>query len=268
MSTKVILISGASRGFGRAAATALAAAGHRVFGTSRRPTDAEAPPGVILLPLDVRSDDSVHKCVQMVLAQAGRLDVLVNNAGYSLLSALEETPVEAAQQLFDTNFFGVMRLTNAVLPHLRAQRSGLILNVGSLSGRVGVPFMGIYSASKHALVGYSEALLMELRPLGIHVTLLEPGNFRTDIAFERPATRIADYDGPRDRAAAAEERYVRGGAPPDRVAEAIVRIVATPSPPARVTVAHGPERLTPWMRRFLPNALVYRATRWLYRLDE
>ncbi len=252
--SRVILITGASRGFGAAAARLLSQRGHRVYGTSREPASANAE-GFTLLPLDVREDDSVQRCVKTVLNQAGRLDTLINNAGVALGGALEEATAEEARQLFETNFFGIIRMTNAVLPAMRAARSGQIINISSLAGLVGVPYLGLYAASKHALEGYSASLRYELHRYGISVSLIEAGNYRTSIRFTFPAQRIPDYDGIREQATAVHDADVRDGHPPDPVARLIVRVVESRHPRLRYIAAEGIESGVPFMRRFFPDAL-------------
>lgn len=147
-SQRVVLITGASSGVGQSAARLLAQRGYKVFGTSRNPASAESIPAVEMLPLDVRADDSVRACVEAVSSGAGRLDVLINNAGHELAGAVEEVSLAEARDQFETNFFGVVRMVNAVLPSMRQQKGGHIINVGSLSGLSPIPFLGIYSASK------------------------------------------------------------------------------------------------------------------------
>lgn len=252
--SRVILITGASRGFGAAAARLLSQRGHRVYGTSREPASANAE-GFTLLPLDVREDDSVQRCVKTVLNQAGRLDTLINNAGVALGGALEEATAEEARQLFETNFFGIIRMTNAVLPAMRAARSGQIINISSLAGLVGVPYLGLYAASKHALEGYSASLRYELHRYGISVSLIEAGNYRTSIRFTFPAQRIPDYDGIREQATAVHDADVRDGHPPDPVARLIVRVVESRHPRLRYVATEGIESGVPFMRRFFPDAL-------------
>lgn len=250
---KTVLITGASAGIGQAAARALAAAGFRVFGTSRSPHGDED--GVEMLELDVRLDDSVTRCVAAVVARAGGIDVLINNAGIEYVGIAEETSMEDARAVFETNFFGVVRMTNAVLPHMRARRRGRIINVGSLAAWVGEPGEAFYSASKRALAGYTEALRHEVWPLGIDVVLVEPGAFRTGIippASSDQAGAIRDYDEVR-RAALRTLRaaLVRGG-DPRTAAEALVRIAQVPSPRLRYgTGAEG--RWIPLARVLLPQ---------------
>src|SRR5262245_29150488 len=168
----VILITGASSGVGQATALLLAKSGYRVFGTSRTATGSH--PEFEMMPLDVRNDASVKACVDAVLTRAGRLDVLINNAGHEMAGAVEELSLDESKAEFETNFFGVVRLVKAVLPIMRRQKQGRIINVSSLSGRTSIPFLGIYSASKFALEGYTEALRHEVKPFNIHVSLAEP----------------------------------------------------------------------------------------------
>jgi NAD(P)-dependent dehydrogenase (short-subunit alcohol dehydrogenase family) len=155
----VVLITGTSSGIGRAIASAFAAKGFEVFGTSRNPQRNEPIAGVELLPLDVSDQASVASAVSTVLQRAGRIDVLVNNAGVGVFGAAEESSIAQAQELFDTNFFGLIRVTNEVLPHLRAQRSGRIINISSVLGFLPAPYGALYAASKHAVEGYSESLV-------------------------------------------------------------------------------------------------------------
>jgi NAD(P)-dependent dehydrogenase (short-subunit alcohol dehydrogenase family) len=171
---KVVLITGASSGIGRATAELLTSRGYRVFGTARNPDTVVPLQGVELLPLDVRDDGSVQAGVETALSRGGRIDVLVNNAGYAVVGAIEETSPSEAQALFDTNVFGVLRMVRAVLPAMRRQGSGTIVNTSSVLGFLPGPFMGLYASSKHALEGLSESLDHEVRGFGIRVVLVEP----------------------------------------------------------------------------------------------
>src|SRR5262249_40168326 len=193
---RVVLITGASSGVGQATARLLAQRGCRVFGTSRKPEKAEALSGVELLALDVREDDSVRACVEVVVRRGGRLDVLINNAGHELAGALEELSPEEARGQFETNFFGVVRMINAVLPLMRRLKRGHIVNVSSLSGLSPIPFLGMYSASKFALEGYTEALRHEVKPFNIRVSLAEPAFLRTTMMEHRQVggSRFPEYD--------------------------------------------------------------------------
>ena len=187
---KVVLITGASTGIGRATAKLLASKGYQVYGGVRSPERVEPLPGVELVRVDVRDDASVAAGVDVVLRKAGQIDVLVNNAGYNLVGAVEETSIEQAQALFDTNVFGVLRMIRAVLPTMRRERSGLIINVSSVLGFLPAPFMGLYASSKHAVEGLSKSLDHEVRGLGIRVTLVEPSF--TNTPFESNSQRAAD----------------------------------------------------------------------------
>ena len=172
----VALVTGASTGIGRVTAKALQEAGFRVFGTSRRAA-AERADGVNMLTCDVTDDASVAKLVDEVLTKAGRIDLLVNNAGIGLLGGAEESSIAQAQALFDVNVFGVLRMTNAVLPAMRRQGKGRIINMSSILGLIPAPYNALYASTKHALEGYSESLDHELRTFGIRVVLVEPGYY-------------------------------------------------------------------------------------------
>ncbi|NVB43267.1 SDR family oxidoreductase [Pseudenhygromyxa sp. WMMC2535] len=182
----VVLVTGASSGLGRAAAARLAAAGHRVYGSSRAPARVASPPaGVHMLTMDIDDDESVAAGVATVLAEAGRIDVLINNAGISVVGSIEDTSMPELRRQLETNLLGLIRVTRAVLPTMRAQASGKILNVSSLAGMLALPFQGYYSASKFAVEGLTRALRLELRPFGVQACTIAPGDFRTEITTNR-----------------------------------------------------------------------------------
>jgi NAD(P)-dependent dehydrogenase (short-subunit alcohol dehydrogenase family) len=181
----VALVTGASTGIGRATTKALQNAGFRVFGTSRRAA-TEGYDGVTMLTCDVTDDASVAKLVDDVLAETGRIDLLVNNAGMGLLGGAEESSIAQAQSLFDVNVFGVLRVINAVLPTMRRQGKGRIVNLSSVQGFVPAPYFALYSSTKHAVEGYSESIDHELRPFGIRVVLVEPAYTRTSSKIISP----------------------------------------------------------------------------------
>jgi NAD(P)-dependent dehydrogenase (short-subunit alcohol dehydrogenase family) len=228
-----VLITGASSGIGKAAARLFADRGFRVFGTSRY-ARADAR-GIEMLRLDVRSNTSVTQCVDEVIHRAAGLDVLVNNAGVEHLGIAEETSLFDAQAVFDTNFFGVVRVIDAVLPYMRSARRGRIINIGSLAAWVGEPGEAFYAASKRALAGYTEALRHEVWPVGLHVSLVEPSVVRTNIlaADWVPRTFIGDYDAVRDAAFGALWQNLTRGGDPSAVAELIVRVALARSPKLR-----------------------------------
>src|SRR6201993_4537429 len=219
---KVALITGVSSGIGRAIAGLLSQRGFRVFGTARGKLEPKGPLEALeLVSLDVRDDNSVRSCVRTVVDRAGRIDALVNNAGYTLIGSLEETTVEEAKQLFETNFFGVLRMTQAVLPFMRGQRSGRIVNIGSVVGFVPAPYQGIYCASKHALEGYFESLDHEVLQFGIHVSIIEPGFTRTNIAqnSQIAGRPLEVYANGRNRVVEAVSQNIAKGGTPLAVAE-------------------------------------------------
>src|SRR5262252_9121030 len=199
---RVALITGAASGLGRAIALALMKNGFTVFGTSRRPEDRAALTEFPMLALDVRSDDSVRVALEEIRSRVGRLDVLVNNAGVRFLGAAEETSVDEAKAVFETNFFGAHRVTAAALPQLRESGGGRIINITSLSGLNALPFGSMYSASKWALEGYSESLRHELKRHGIFVSIVEPGAIHSDTreAPRRPEASLAPYQDARESA--------------------------------------------------------------------
>jgi NAD(P)-dependent dehydrogenase (short-subunit alcohol dehydrogenase family) len=245
-------VTGASSGIGKATAEFLAAEGFRVFGTSRK-SQADAN-GVEMLELDVRREDSVERCMGEVRARADHLDVLVNNAGIERIGIAEETGLEDARAVFETNFFGVVRMTNAVLPEMRRRGRGRIVNVGSAAAWVGEPGEAFYAASKHALAGYSEALRYEVRPLGIHVCLIEPGSFRTNIvtASAAPERKIPDYDAVRAAARRTLEDSARKGGDPRAVAKVISRVVRARAPHLRYPAGRA-ARWIPYLKVLLPQ---------------
>jgi NAD(P)-dependent dehydrogenase (short-subunit alcohol dehydrogenase family) len=273
MTSKIVLITGASAGFGNASAEHLLRLGHRVYGTSRR---AEFPESVgplsslQTLPMDVCDDDSVRRAVEYVQKQEGRIDVVVNNAGVGLAGAVEDTSVEEAKALFETNFFGVLRVCRAVLPLLRAQKSGLIVNVSSLAGFVTIPFQGFYSASKYALESMSDAMRMELRPFGVRVALIEPGDFKTGFTesriFSAEAGEGSIYHDRCQRAVSVMEHDELNGADPRQFAELLAKIIADPSPRNRYPVGALGERLAVGARRFVPSAFLDKALSLIYKL--
>lgn len=253
-SKQVALATGASSGIGRATARLFAASGFRVFGTSRsQHPDAD---DIEMLRLDVTSDDSVTRCIGEVLARAGQIDVLVNNAGVWQVSIAEETPLPTAHAIFETNFFGAVRMTGAVLPGMRKRKAGRIINVGSLSAWVGEPGEAFYAASKKALSGYTEALRHEVWPLGIRVSLVEPGPFRTDLAETLRATdtAISDYEVVRESVRKTLERALDHGQAPERAAHLIVEVARSKAPRFRYGVGRGAAWL-PYLRTVLPQRL-------------
>jgi NAD(P)-dependent dehydrogenase (short-subunit alcohol dehydrogenase family) len=266
---RVVLITGASSGVGQSTARLLSQTNFRVFGTSRNPGSAEIVPAVEMLLLDVTADDSVRACVDAVFSRGGRLDVLINNAGHELAGALEELLPDEVRAQFETNFFGVVRMVNAVLPLMRQQKRGHIINVSSLSGLSPIPFLGIYSASKFALEGYTEALRHEVRPFNIHVSLTEAGFLKTPMMNHRQvgSNRITDYDAWRERALTAIRASEEKGPGPDLVAATLLEIISSTTPRLRYLIGQQAKSVAR-LRRFLPAGMYERGVRRTFSLDK
>lgn len=251
----VVWVTGASTGIGRAIAVALAARGWQVFGTARDPARAEPIPGVEFVALDVRSDASVQACRDTILARAGHIDALVNNAGYLQSGAVEEVSSEDAEAQFATNFFGAARTMVAVLPGMRARAEGRIVNVTSLAGEVPLPFWGYYNASKAALESLTETLRLEVSPLGLHVSAIEPGAIKTPFyQANRAAPALAAYTPWRTRFERAMHQFEQAAPGPDAVATAVVRALEARAPRLRYRVTREAVLFTS-MRRWFPAGL-------------
>jgi short-subunit dehydrogenase len=250
----VALVTGTSSGIGRATARALKRAGYRVFGSSRRAVP-ETPDGITMLICDVTDDASVQKMIDGVLSKAGRIDLLVNNAGVGLLGGAEESSTTQAHALFEVNVFGVLRVTNAVLPTMRRQRKGRIINMSSIMGLIPAPYNALYASTKHAIEGYSESLDHELRTFGIRVALVEPGFTRT--AFEenlaKPDRSLEAYGSVRAGMEVHMRSGVQAGDAPEVVAETVVKAVTTAVPRRRYAVGRLARQVR-IMRRFVPES--------------
>jgi NAD(P)-dependent dehydrogenase (short-subunit alcohol dehydrogenase family) len=264
---RVALVTGASSGIGEAAARELVGARFTVYGTSRKAVPGEQRDGVTFLPLDVTDDASVAAAVGYVLARSGHIDVLVNNAGFGVAGAAEESSVEQARALFETNVFGLMRVTRAVLPVMRAQGSGRIINVSSIVGLIPVPFMALYASSKHALEGYSESLDHEVREHGVRVLLVEPGFTKT--AFD---TNLATADEPLPLYARRRELLdeqlaiaVQAGDEPSLVGRAVVAAATDKRPKLRYPTGTLARRVSK-ARRYVPAPMFDRQIRKLNQL--
>jgi NAD(P)-dependent dehydrogenase (short-subunit alcohol dehydrogenase family) len=264
---QTVIVTGATSGIGRAAADLLTREGYVVFGTSRTPS-RESGVGFEMLPLDVRSDSSVDACVATVLERTGRLDVLVNNAGYMLVGPAEETTVEEAKEQFETNFFGVVRMTRAALRVMRRQGEGSIVQVGSLAGSLAIPFGGFYSATKFALEGLSEALWHELASSGIRIALVQPSFARTQLGSRSRlvGNEAGAYATARDRVVAAIRRSVESGTSPERIAQVIARTIRSRSPRLRNRVGTQ-ANLLPVLKALLPWSIFAGGVRKSFDLD-
>lgn len=259
--SKVVVVTGVSSGIGRAAAMRFAKQGCRVFGTVRDITKSQDIPGVSLIEMDIRDEAAIERGVQSIINQAKRIDVLVNSAGVTLLGAAEETSIAEAQTLLDTNLLGLLRVIKAVLPYMREQRSGRIVNVSSVLGFLPAPYMALYSASKHAVEGLSETLDHEVRQLGIRVALVEPSFTRTNLDLNAPQTvaRIPDYARELATVSRAIQSNVQKAPLPDGVASTIVD-AALGAWKMRHT-PKGEASLLARLRRFMPAAPVEKGLR-------
>lgn len=251
---RVVLVTGATSGIGRVCAEHLAARGWRVFGSGRRARDGEIIAGVEMLPMDVDDAASVDNCVSQILRRAGQLDAVVNNAGFSMRGAIEDLPIEDVKALFETNVFGVLRVCRATLPALR-EGGGHIVNIGSLAGVAGIPFTGIYGASKFALEGLTETLRYETRPFGVHVSIVEPGDFKTEIDVHRRLATPEDsvYRGAFERMQARRRALASDAPTPEPVAACVARILDDPAPKTRYAVAIWKQRAFLIAKRVLPQ---------------
>ncbi|MEI6252080.1 MAG: SDR family NAD(P)-dependent oxidoreductase [Mycobacteriaceae bacterium] len=267
-SHKTVLVTGASSGIGRATAGLLAQRGYRVFGTARAPEHTPSiPEGVELLPLDVTLDDSVEACVDAVVERTGRIDVLVNNAGYALVGSIEETTVKEAQAIFETNFFGAVRMTRAVLPFMRRQGEGKVILMGVILGLIGQPFGAYLSSTKHALEGFAESLRYEVMSSGISVSIVEPGFAATpaDRAMRHAQQQLDAYTPARDLVIDKFTQDLRAGMPPERVAQVVDRIARDRHPHLRYPVGTQ-ATLVPRMKQLLPDRLFASVARSAYGL--
>jgi len=235
---KVVFITGASSGIGEACAKLLVKHGYRVYGTSRKYFSDRS---YNMVQIDVTKSDSVEWAIKTVIEKEGRIDVLINNAGFGLAGAVEDTSITEAKAQFETNFFGLLRVTKEVLPHMRRRRKGLIINISSIGGLIGLPFQALYSASKFAVEGLSEGLRLELRPYNINVVLIEPGDARTKFTKNRILSRKAKreespYWDPFHYALKAIEKSENEGASPSKVAKKVLWVMRAKKPVLRYKV--------------------------------
>ena len=266
--SKIAIVTGASSGIGQATAERLARAGYKVYGTSRRAAQS-GQRSFEMLTLDVTSDASVEAAVTEVMRAEGRIDLLVNNAGFGVApGGAEESSIEQARSIFDTNFFGIVRMTRAVVPHMRRRASGRIINIGSVLGFLPMPFGALYAATKHAIEGYSESLDHELRTRGIRVSVIEPAYTKTqfDANFLEPDAKLDEY---REARAALDKRLKEVMAEADRpgvVAAVVLRAASALRPKLRYTAGGLASRLR-WLRRFAPAVVMDAGIRRDLRLD-
>ncbi len=264
-----ILVTGAGSGIGRATAQVLAARGHEVVATARRPEVLDDLDVAQRLALDVTSDASVEAAVREVIRANGRIDLLVNNAGFSVApAAAGESSMDQTRAIFDTNFFGLVRMTNAVLPQMNAQRSGRIINIGSVLGFLPAPYMALYSATKHAVEGYSESIDHELRTRGIRVSVVEPAYTKTQFEANtlEPDAQLDEYRETREALRELMTAAVATGDAPSVVAEVVLKAAVAARPQLRYAAGPLAGRLR-LLRRFAPVGMVDGGVRKSLTLD-
>jgi NAD(P)-dependent dehydrogenase (short-subunit alcohol dehydrogenase family) len=252
---KVVLITGGSSGIGKSIGEFLHHKGFVVYGTSRNPErvlNSIFP----LVALDVRNSESIEAAVTKIIASSGRLDIVINNAGVGITGPLEEIPSEEIKNNFETNFFGPIEVMKAVLPQMRTQKSGLIINVTSIAGYMGLPYRSIYSASKGALELITEALRMEVKSFGIHITNVAPGDFATNIAsgrYHAPVIKGSAYEASYGESLRTMDEHVDGGSNPNEMAEAVYKIIQTKEPNVHYKVGAFLQQFSIVLKRILPD---------------
>ena len=266
--SKVVLVTGASSGIGRSIALCLHHNGYVVYGTSRSPKKYSDLP-FTLLALDLHDPGSFAPALNQIIDTHQRLDVLVNNAGAGITGPLEDTPVATSKQAFETNFFGPLALINAVLPQMRTQRSGLVINITSIAGYMGLPFRGIYSATKSALEIVTEAYRMELAPYNVCFTAVAPGDFATNIAAGRFHAQVSE-DSPYLKNYQATLRlmddHVHKAKDPQPMADKILRIIQTNKPKPHYRVGTGLQKFSIVLKKVLPQRIYERLIMNHYKL--
>ncbi|MFC1528166.1 SDR family oxidoreductase [Candidatus Neomarinimicrobiota bacterium] len=256
--SKVVLITGASSGIGKASAEYLAQQNHIVFGTSRYPGSYPNPIDYTILQMDVTEADSVQTAVNQIIQDKGRIDVLINNAGVHVAGSIEDTPIEKSKEQVEANFFGIHRMCKAVIPYMREQQNGYIINISSIMGVISLPYQGFYSASKFALEGMTEALRLEVRSFGIKVCLVEPGDVHIEPAHKRwktPLSAESPYYSTFKRMMNVVESDEDHGIPPEKIAHLINKIINKSNPRLRYTVGAFDQKLAALLKRLLPNRL-------------
>jgi short-subunit dehydrogenase len=268
MKNKVALVTGASSGIGQSIAELLARSGYTVYGTSRKGNATEQR-NYKIIALDVNSEESTQAAINTVIQAEGRIDVVVNNAGFGVeAGGAEESSIAQMQQVFETNFFGVVRVIQAVLPYMRQQKQGRIINIGSMLGLLPAPYMATYSATKHAIEGYSESLDHELRTRGIRVSVIEPAYTKTNFEANAPAldNKIEEYALARKALAKLMKTAIESGDDPMVVAKVVLKAANAKHPKIRYPAGKLACRLN-FLRKFAPAALMDKGIRQEMKLD-
>lgn len=269
MGQKVVLITGGSSGIGKSIGIYLTTHGYKVYGTTRNKQNYPGFNSFELLELDVRDVESIHDAIATLWSIEGRIDVLVNNAGIGITGPIEETPNSEIQKAFETNFIGPLNLIKTVLPHMRQQKDGLIINITSIAGKMGLPYRGIYSATKGALDMATEALRLETQAFGVHITTLAPGDFATNIAngrYHAPIIEESPYAAPYKNTLDLIDAHVKEAADPIEVAKNVLKIIETRSPRVHYTVGSFMQKFSIVLKKILPSKVYENLLRNHYKL--
>jgi len=257
-SKKVVLITGGSSGIGKAIGLHLTEKGYTVYGTTRDTSKYKDFKSFPLIALDVTISETVQNAIRTVIHREGQLDILINNAGVGITGAVEEIPDDEISKHFETNYFGALRTLKAVLPQMRKQQSGLIINITSIAGYMGLPYRGIYSASKAALEITTEAIRMEVKDFGIRVTNLAPGDFATNIAsgrYHAPVQKGSPYEIPYKNTLDLMDSHVDSGSNPSEVAIVIEKIINTKKPKIHYKVGAFMQKFSIFLKQILPDKM-------------
>ena len=265
---KVILITGASSGIGKATAEFLSNKGYIVYGTSRYPSKYQTPENYSLLPLDINDEKSINNIVNLVLNKEKQIDVLINNAGVGITGPGEETIIRAMRDNFETNFFGPIKLMQKVLPSMRSNKNGLIINITSIAGYMGLPFRGCYSASKCALEIFSESIRMEVKKFGVNITTIAPGDFATDISSRRYHSPIKEgaYKNVYEESLREMNLHVDDGSNPNHIARNIFKVINIKSPNVHYKVGAWFQKFSIFLKKILPDFLYEKLLMNYYKL--
>ena len=256
--SKVVLITGASSGLGKATACHLADLGYVVYGTCRNPNQYETPPNYKLISLDLNQPTSIQSAVEELLGEEGRIDVLINNAGSGIIGPMEELEIDALRANFETNCYGPLLLMQKVLPIMRKQKEGFVVSITSIGCAMGLPFRGAYSASKGALSLLTESLRMEVKPFGIKMCTVAPGDFVSDIASSRyyaPQKEQSPYEAIYKRNLATIDAHVSSGIQPEVIAHKIARILPQKNPKVHYRVGAPLQKFSVVLKGILPSRL-------------
>lgn len=268
---RVVLITGASSGIGLACAKMLADKGYIVYGTSRK---ASYPPTTVkknfyMIQMDVTDEGSIKRAVNFIIEKEGKIDILINNAGFGLAGSVEDTSMKEAFEQFDTNFFGVHRVIKEVLPFMRERRKGYIINVSSIGGIIGLPFQPFYSASKFAVEGLTEALWHELKPFGIKVILIEPGDLKTEFTQRRvfvEKSQKSPYYVQMQKTISIAQRDETHGSSPEKVGKLLLKLLRKKNPKLRYQVGPSYEKVAVLLKRILPEKIFLWAISKYYKI--